>query len=71
MSLKVYTPPPHGGKLVDAVIRDRDRAINMAAGAVPYDIRATRDPVSGLPIRNVYREIMSIAYGFFSHWIGS
>ncbi len=51
---------------MDAVIRDKDKAINMAAGAIPYDIRATRDPVSGLPIRNVYREIMSIAYGFFS-----
>lgn len=44
MSLKVYMPPPpHGGKLVDAVIKDRDKAINMAAGAIPYDIKATRD----------------------------
>ncbi len=58
-------PPPHGGRLVDNVIRDRDKAVQMAAGAVPYDIKPTRAP-DGRPIRNVYREIMSICYGFFS-----
>ena len=66
MSLKVYMPPPHGGKLVDAVIRDKDKAVEMAAGAMAYDIKPTRSIVDGSPIRNVYREIMSIAYGFFS-----
>jgi sulfate adenylyltransferase (EC 2.7.7.4) len=66
MSLKIQTPPPHGGKLVDLVIRDTDKAVNMAAGAVGFDIRPTRSAIDGSPIRNVYREVMSIAYGFFS-----
>jgi len=66
MSLKIQTPPPHGGKLVDLVIRDTDKAVSMAAGAVEFDIRPTRSIIDGSPIRNVYREVMSIAYGFFS-----
>ncbi|GGP22079.1 sulfate adenylyltransferase [Thermocladium modestius] len=65
MSLKVSQPPPHGGRLVNAVV-DREEGAKMAAGCPAYDIRPTIDPRTGVPIRNAYREVMSIAYGFFS-----
>ncbi len=65
-SLIVKMPPPHGGRLVDQVVRDRYKAVKMAAGCPVYDIKPTIDKRTGSPIRNVYREIMSICYGFFS-----
>ncbi len=63
------TPPPHGGNLVDRVVRNPDRAKKMADGCVAFDIKPTM--LDGVPIRNVYREIMSICYGFFSPVDGS
>lgn len=65
VSLKLSAPPPHGGKLIDAVV-DREEGAKMAAGCPSYDIRPTIDRRTGVPIRNAYREVMSIAYGFFS-----
>ncbi|MBO8182653.1 MAG: sulfate adenylyltransferase [Archaeoglobus sp.] len=63
------TPPPHGGNLVDRVVRNPDRAKKMADGCVAFDIKPTM--LDGVPIRNVYREIVSICYGFFSPVEGS
>lgn len=63
--MKFETPPPHGGRLVYNVVEDRDKAAKMVEGLPCVDIKPTLDP-AGTPIRNVYREIMSIAYGFFS-----
>ncbi len=63
-------PPPHGGKLVDRVIRDPKEGKKMAKEAkAAYDIKPTL--YKGMPVRNVYREIMSICYGFFSPVEGS
>ena len=69
MSLRMNIPPPHGGKLVDRVVRDRDKARSMAAGCSTFDIKPTLDGTT--PIRNVYREIMSTCYGFLSPVEGS
>ena len=69
MKLKLSLPPPHGGKLVQRVIRDIDAAKKIAGGCTSYDIKPTYDNV--LPIRNVYREIMSTCHGFFSPVEGS
>jgi len=63
--MKFEMPPPHGGRLVYNVVEDRDKAAKMVEGLPCIDIKPTLDP-AGTPIRNVYREIMSIAYGFFS-----
>jgi sulfate adenylyltransferase len=41
----------------------------MAAGCSTFEIKATRD--GEIPIRNVYREIISVCYGFFSPVEGS
>ncbi len=65
----IKIPPPHGGKLVDRVVRNPEIAKKMAAGCPTYDIKPTL--LNGIPIRNVYREIMSICYGFFSPVEGS
>ncbi len=62
----IKRPPPHGGRLVDRVERNPYRAQRMAAGCPTFEIKPTIDKKSGLPIRNVYREIMCICYGFFS-----
>lgn len=63
-------PPPHGGKLVDRVIRDPAEGRKMAKEAkAVFDIKPTM--FKDMPVRNVYREIMSICYGFFSPVEGS
>jgi len=69
MSLKLEMPLPHGGRLIDRVVRKPDIAKKMAAGCPVYDIKPTL--YNDMPIRNVYREIMSICYGFFSPVEGS
>lgn len=69
MTLKMSIPPPHGGKLVDRVVRDREKARSMATGCPTFDIQPTFD--GDTPIRNVYREIMSTCYGFLSPVEGS
>ena len=51
---------------MNRVERNAYRAQRMAAGAPRLELRPTLDRRTGLPIRNVYREIVSIAYGFFS-----
>ena len=62
----MYAPlEPHGGRLVYNVVEDRDKAAGMAAGLAKLEIEPTLGP-DGAPIRNPYREVMSIAYGFFS-----
>lgn len=71
MDLKFTTlPPPHGGALVNRVVKDPQVGMKMAEKAdAVFDIKATL--YKGMPIRNVYREIMSICYGFFSPVEGS
>ncbi|MEM1596893.1 MAG: sulfate adenylyltransferase [Pyrobaculum sp.] len=56
---------PHGGRLVYNVVDDRDKAELMYAGLPKWEIEPTLGP-DGAPIRNPYREVISIAYGFFS-----
>jgi sulfate adenylyltransferase len=58
--------PPHGGKLVERVVKFRERAERMIQGLPAYELQPTRDPKTGLPIRHVGHEIVSICYGFFS-----
>jgi sulfate adenylyltransferase len=65
----IRRPPPHGGRLVDRVVKKPEIAKKMAAGCPTYEIKPTL--MNGTPIRNVYREIMSICYGFFSPVEGS
>jgi len=68
--LRIETPPPHGGRLVERVVRDPELGKKLAKSCVAaYDIQPTMS--KGVPIRNVYREIMSICYGFFSPVEGS
>lgn len=63
-------PPPHGGKLVERIVRDPEMARKlMEKCTAVYDIKPTL--YKGNPVRNVYREIMSICYGFFSPLEGS
>ena len=64
MSLRMNIPPPHGGKLVERVVRDRTKAESLVAGCPTFDIKPTMDGAT--PIRNVYREIMSTCYGLLS-----
>ncbi len=66
----IKTPPPHGGKLVERVVKKRDIAEKMIAGCPTYELKPTTLP-DGTPIRHVYREIMSVCYGFFSPVEGS
>jgi len=70
MSLRMTTPPPHGGRLEERVVRDPGLAKKLAKGCPVYDIKPTLSD-KGVPVRNVYREIMSICYGFFSPVEGS
>ena len=66
----IETPPPHGGRLVERVVRDPEMGKKLAKKCdAAYDIKPTLS--KGVPIRNVYREIMSICYGFFSPVEGS
>lgn len=70
MSLRMTAPPPHGGRLEERVVRDPGLAKKLAKGCPVYDIKPTLSD-KGVPVRNVYREIMSICYGFFSPVEGS
>ena len=68
-------PMPHGGRLVERVITNKKVAKKIVdfcekVGAV-YEIKPTLHYKRGVPVRNVYREIMSICYGFFSPVEGS
>jgi len=56
---------PYGGRLVYSVVEDVDRAKSYWELSARLDIKPTLGP-DGAPIRNPYREVMSIAYGFFS-----
>jgi len=63
-------PPPHGGKIIERVVRDPEMARKlMEKCSAVYDIKPTF--FKGNPVRNVYREIMSVCYGFFSPVEGS
>ncbi len=68
-------PMPHGGKLVEQVITDRRVAKKYLDACKKYcafyDIKPTLHYKRGVPVRNVYREIMSVCYGFFSPVEGS
>jgi hypothetical protein len=55
---------PHGGRLVYNVL-EGDAAGLYWEVSTRLEVRPTLGP-DGPPIRNPYREIMSIAYGFFS-----
>jgi len=55
---------PHGGRLVYNVL-EGDAARSYWEVSARLEVRPTLGP-DGAPIRNPYREIMSIAYGFFS-----
>lgn len=70
MSFRIERPEPHGGRLVERVVTDPVRGKKMAKGCPVYDIKPTLDE-NGVPVRNVYREIMSVCYGFFSPVEGS
>ncbi|KPJ67124.1 MAG: sulfate adenylyltransferase [Syntrophobacter sp. DG_60] len=67
--LMIERPIPHGGNLVERVVRDAHLAKRLAKGCPVYDIKPNLS--DGVPVRNVYREIMSICYGFFSPVEGS
>jgi len=71
MELKQTTlPPPHGGAVVNRIVADPEVGKKIAAKAdAVYDIKPTL--YKDMPVRNVYREIMSICYGFFSPVEGS
>ena len=55
---------PHGGRLVYNVL-EGDAARSYWGLSARLEVRPTLGP-DGAPIRNPYREIMSIAYSFFS-----
>jgi hypothetical protein len=55
---------PHGGRLVYNML-EGDVAMSYWEVSTRLEVRPTLGP-DGPPIRNPYREIMSIAYGFFS-----
>ncbi|HEC99798.1 MAG TPA: sulfate adenylyltransferase [Proteobacteria bacterium] len=70
MSIRIDRPEPHGGRLIDRVVKDPAAGKKLAKGCPVYDIKPTVDE-KGVPVRNVYREIMSTCYGFFSPVEGS
>jgi sulfate adenylyltransferase len=71
MSLVIERPLPHGGRIEERVVRDPEAGRKLAQRCTAsYDIKATVDE-NGTPVRNVYREIMSTCYGFFSPVDGS
>lgn len=70
MSFRIERPEPHGGRLIERVVTDPARGKKMAKGCPVLDIKPTLDE-NGVPVRNVYREIMSVCYGFFSPVEGS
>jgi sulfate adenylyltransferase (EC 2.7.7.4) len=55
---------PHGGRLVYNVL-EGDAARSYWEVSARLEVRPTLGP-DGAPIRNPYREVVSIAYGFFS-----
>ena len=55
---------PHGGRLVYNVL-EGDAARSYWEVSARLEVRPTLGP-DGTPIRNPYREVVSIAYGFFS-----
>nr|WP_244147496.1 sulfate adenylyltransferase [Thermosulfurimonas dismutans] len=69
--LLIERPLPHGGRLVERVVTDKKVARKMIQGCPTYEIKPTLHYETGVPVRNVYREIMSICYGFFSPVEGS
>lgn len=73
--LYLKRPMPHGGKLVERVITDKRIAkkyVDACKKSCPvYEIKPTLHYKRGVPVRNVYREIMSVCYGFFSPVEGS
>ncbi|MFP3909992.1 MAG: sulfate adenylyltransferase [Archaeoglobaceae archaeon] len=69
MGLKIRMPEPNGGRLVDRVVKKREVGEKWASGCPSFDIKPTTR--NGAPIRNVYREIVSTCYGFFSPVDGS
>ncbi|MCS7150608.1 MAG: sulfate adenylyltransferase [Caldimicrobium sp.] len=68
-------PMPHGGKLVERVITDKKIAKkfvdSLKRTGKSFEIKPTLHYKRGVPVRNVYREIMSVCYGFFSPVEGS
>jgi len=70
MTMRMSLPLPHGGRLVDRVVRNQKLAKRLARGCPAFDIKPTVDE-KGVPVRNVYREIMSVCYGAFSPVEGS
>jgi sulfate adenylyltransferase len=70
MSIQIDRPEPHGGRLIDRVVTDPAAGKKLAKGCPVFDIKPTVDE-KGVPVRNVYREIMSVCYGFFSPVEGS
>src|SRR4030065_1351677 len=71
MGITIGTPLPHGGKLVDRVVTNPAKGKKMAKHCdAVFDIKPTLSD-NGVPLRNVYREIMSTCYGFFSPVEGS
>lgn len=46
-------------------LSETEKGRKMVAGCPSFELKATLDP-KGVPIRHVYREIMSVCYGFFS-----
>src|SRR4030043_420697 len=70
MGITIGRPLPHGGKLVDRVVTNPEKGKKMAKHCdAVFDIKPTL--YNGVPVRNVYREIMSTCYGFFSPVEGS
>ncbi len=67
----IHRPLPHGGRIIERVVRDPERARKMIKGCPTFDIKPTLHYDTGVPVRNVYREIMSICHGFFSPVGGS
>jgi len=70
MTMRMNIPLPHGGRLIDRVVTDPAMGKKLARGCPVYDIKPTLNE-KGVPVRNVYREIMSTCYGFFSPVEGS
>jgi len=62
MEFILEMPKPYGGRLVEAVSNNKEEC----SGCPSIEIRSTVDATTGIPIRNAYKEVMSIAYGFFS-----
>jgi len=73
MSELYFTRPlPHGGRLVERILKDKEATKRVVDSCkAEYEIKSTLHYKRGVPVRSVYREIMSICYGFFSPVEGS